>query len=344
MQDISYFWPKSLLIRKKVVTLHPTEPATLPVDQRTRAGRFVYIRFMRYNKQPISIADQIAVLKSRGMVFDNEQEAISVLENISYFRLAGYWRTMEQDSVQHLFRAGSKFEEVVERYRFDSELKTLIFAAIQKIEISVRTRIIHHFSMAHGAFWFLDSSLADDNDLFNANLDFLRAEIDRSHDEFITEHFRKYDEPDMPPAWKTLEVASFGTLSKLYKNMNDNVVKKQVAHSFNIPQHKCMQSWLAALTIVRNTCAHHARLWNVHLSLVPRMNERMRGKWITNHGYASDRIYPSLCCIAYWLNAIDDRNSFVSDFKALLTKYPTINPVLMGFPPSWSQEPLWKQI
>jgi abortive infection bacteriophage resistance protein len=251
---------------------------------------------------------------------------------------------MEQDSVQHLFRAGSKFEDVVERYRFDSELKTLIFAAIQKIEISVRTRIIHHFSMAHGAFWFLDSSLADDNDLFNANLDFLRAELDRSHDEFITEHFRKYDEPDMPPAWKTLEVASFGTLSKLYKNMNDNVVKKQVARSFNIPQHKCMQSWLAALTIVRNTCAHHARLWNVHLSLVPRMNERMRGKWITSHSYASDRIYPSLCCIAYWLNAIDDKNSFVSDFKSLLTKYPTINPALMGFPPSWSQEPLWKRI
>lgn len=74
MQDISHFWPKSLLIRKKVVNLHPTEPATLPVDQRTRAGRFVYIRFMRYNKQPISIANQIAILKSRGMVFGNEFE------------------------------------------------------------------------------------------------------------------------------------------------------------------------------------------------------------------------------------------------------------------------------
>lgn len=297
---------------------------------------------MRYNKQPISITDQIAILKSRGMVFGNEQEALSVLENISYFRLAGYWRTMEQDSTQHIFRAGSKFEDVVRRYQFDSELKTLVFAAIQKIEISVRTRIIHYFSMAHGAFWFLDAALADDTDLFHANLDFLRTEIDRSHDEFITEHFRKYDEPDMPPAWKTLEVASFGTLSKLYKNMNDNALKKQVARSFNLPQHKCMQSWLAALTIVRNTCAHHARLWNAHFSLVPRMNERLRGKWITGHGYAPDRIYPSLCCIAYWINAIDDKNSFVSDFKALLTKYPTINPVLMGFPRGWENEPLWK--
>lgn len=297
---------------------------------------------MRYNKQPISIADQIEMLKKRGLAFGDEQEAMVVLENISYFRLAGYWRTMEQDSVSHTFRKGSRFEDVVARYRFDSELKTLVFAAIQKIEISVRTRIIHYFSMSHGAFWFLDDSLAEDGELFGTNLSYLRTELDRSHDEFITEHFRKYDEPDMPPAWKTLEVASFGTLSKLYKNMNNNGVKKRVARSFNIPQHKCMQSWLAALTIVRNTCAHHARLWNAHFSLVPRMNERMRGKWIASQGYLSDRLYPSLCCIVYWLNAINDKNTFVSDFKALLTKYPAVNPSAMGFPASWEEEPLWK--
>ena len=297
---------------------------------------------MRYNKKPISIADQIDILKKRGLTFENEQMATNVLENISYFRLAGYWRTMEKDATLHLFRDGSKFEEVLSRYQFDSELKTLVFAAIQKIEISVRTRMIHYFSMAHGAFWFLEKTLAENGELYDTNLSNLRSELARSHDEFITEHFKKYDEPDMPPAWKTLEVASFGTLSKLYKNMNDNVVKKQVARSFNIPQHKCMQSWLASLTIVRNTCAHHARLWNAHFSLVPRMNERMRGKWIADKEYADDRLYPGLCCIVYWLNAIDPKNTFVLDFKTLLEKYTSVNPIQMGFPLSWEEEPLWK--
>ena len=228
------------------------------------------------------------------------------------------------------------------RYQFDSELKTLVFAAIQKIEISVRTRVIHHFSMTHGAFWFLDSSLAEDKEMFVSNLNHLRTELERSHDEFIMEHFSNYDEPDMPPAWKTLEVASFGTLSKPYKNMNDNDAKKRVARSFNIPQHKCMQSWLAALTIVRNTCAHHGRLWNSHFSLMPRMNDRMRGKWISGHDYIPDRLFSSLCCIVYWLNAIDEENTFVSDFKALLAKYPAANPSAMGFSSSWRQAPLWK--
>ena len=297
---------------------------------------------MRYSKHPISISDQIDILKRRGLIFNNEQNAQNILENISYFRLAGYWRTMEQDSSRHIFRAGSHFEDVVARYNFDSELKTLIFAAIQQIEISVRTRIIHYFSMAYGAFWFLDCSLAEDDDLFNENLNYLKNELSRSHDEFIAEHFRKYDEPDMPQAWKTLEVASFGTLSKLYKNMNDNALKKQVARSFNIPQHKCLQSWLATLTIVRNTCAHHARLWNAHFSLVPRTNERMRDRWITNHNFSPDKLYPILCCITYWLNSINPQNTFVQDFKSLLTNYSCVQPSMMGFPREWENEPLWQ--
>ena len=321
--------------------MHQQNPPRFPKTSEPGRGVFLY-RAMRYNKQPISINDQIAILKGRGLIFTDEQKAQTVLENISYFRLAGYWRTMEQNSSTYLFRPGSRFEDVVARYNFDSELKTLIFAAIQQIEISVRTRIIHFFSLAHGAFWFLDDTLAEDEDLFNENLSYLRTELSRSHDEFIAEHFRKYDEPDMPPAWKTLEVASFGTLSKLYKNLNDNAVKKQVARSFNIPQHKCLQSWLATLTIVRNTCAHHARLWNAHFSMVPRTNERMRGNWIANLHFSSDKLYPSLCCIAYWLNSINPQNTFVQDFKSLLTKYPSVQPSLMGFPCGWECEPLWQ--
>ena len=46
----------------------------------------------------------------------------------------------------------------------------------------------------------------------------LRTELGRCRDEFILEHFQKYDSPEFPPSWKTLEVASFGTLSKLYNN------------------------------------------------------------------------------------------------------------------------------
>ena len=43
------------------------------------------------NKPAYSIADQISLLKQRGMLFRDEGNAPHFLENISYYRLKGYW-------------------------------------------------------------------------------------------------------------------------------------------------------------------------------------------------------------------------------------------------------------
>ena len=83
-----------------------------------------------YTKPPISIADQITMLKNRGLLFDDEQAAIECLKNISYFRLANYWRPLESDKVNHVFKPKSKFENVVALYDFDKELRVLVFSAV----------------------------------------------------------------------------------------------------------------------------------------------------------------------------------------------------------------------
>ena len=46
---------------------------------RTRAELF-YTPMVTYAKQPLSIADQMEILKSRGILFDNEQAAIEYLK------------------------------------------------------------------------------------------------------------------------------------------------------------------------------------------------------------------------------------------------------------------------
>lgn len=64
----------------------------------------------------------------------------------------------------------------------------------------------------------MEKDFAANETRFELNLAVIRKEVSRSHDDFIMEHFRKYSEPDLPPVWKTLEVISMGTLSKLYAN------------------------------------------------------------------------------------------------------------------------------
>lgn len=99
------------------------------------------------------------MLRERGLIIEDDAKALQQLHSISYFRLASYLKPMEYDSLLHLFRDNSHFEDAIKIYEFDKRLRGIIFMAIQDIEVALRTRIIHHFSMGYGPFWFMDSQL-----------------------------------------------------------------------------------------------------------------------------------------------------------------------------------------
>lgn len=100
---------------------------------------------MRYNKRPTDITTQLAMLKQRGLIVSDEDAALRQLASISYFRLASYWKIFETDETTHQFGSGTRLEDVISLYTFDRELRSIIFTAIQDIEVALRTRIIHLF-------------------------------------------------------------------------------------------------------------------------------------------------------------------------------------------------------
>ena len=294
-----------------------------------------------YTNQALEIEEQIERLEKNGLIIADREQAIRILSIVSYFRLANYWRPMEVDKVKHLFKPNSTFDNALSLYYFDKELRALIFAAIQSIEIALRTKIIHHFSLAHGPFWFMKDGLMKSTKQQEENLSSLSKELSRSKEDFIKEHFQKYTSPAMPPAWKTLEVASFGVLSKLYGNFKDKTAKKKIAREFGVPQHEYLESWMRSIAVLRNCCAHHARIWNRRFSMIPQIPQTMQSAWIENMDFDNTKLYPLLCCVVYWLNGIYADHSFTQKFKLLLKTYPNIDITAMGFPPSWENEPLW---
>ena len=295
-----------------------------------------------YTKQALSISEQIELLKSRDLNIADLSKAAKFLEEVSYFRFVQYLRPMEADKSTHQFKPNSRFEDAVALYNFDIELRDLMFKAVQRLEIALRTKIIQEFSLAHGPFWFFDTSLADDEHKFIENMNSIDRELQRSKEDFIKEHRRNYDKPIFPPAWKTLELASFGTLSKLYYNFSDKKLKKRVARQFNLPQHEVLESWMRSVTVLRNCCAHHSRLWNRYLSNAPQMNASLRGAWVNIDGVDANKVYAIACCIAYWLDSMGYGLDFKNELKSLLVSYPQVDPAAMGFPENWISEPLWR--
>lgn len=297
---------------------------------------------MNYSKQALSFVDQVTMLKSRWLTIQDDNLAIEYLKSISYFRLVGYLRPMEADKINHIYKKGSSFENALSLYKFDTTLRSIVFKAIQDIEIAMRTKIIHYFSLTSGPFWFMEKKCADKPGLFAKNLNNIDEEVVRSKEEFIKEHFQKYSYPTLPPAWKTLEVLSFGTLSKLYLNYSDKKTKKIIARELGLPQHVFLESWMRSLAVLRNFCAHHARLWNRNFPFQPQMPQRLSGKWVNTSGLQLTKIYPQLCVLAYLLNQFQNSCSFTNDLKELLAKYSNVDTAAMGFPKGWQNEPLWK--
>ena len=147
------FLPKSLQIRIFYRNFASLDSATLPDDQRTRADLFYFgdmstTLSSTYTKPALSIPDQIRMLKGRGLLITDDAWAEKLLEDISYFRIVAYLRPMELDHTTHQFKPGASLEKAYQLYDFDKKLRLLVFTAIQTIEISLRSRVIHHFSIA----------------------------------------------------------------------------------------------------------------------------------------------------------------------------------------------------
>ena len=297
---------------------------------------------MKYSKQPLDYSEILDLLASRGLIIADRNKAIECLKVVSYFRLDNYFHPMESDKVRHIFKPGSTFENAMDLYRFDCGLRELIFTAIQAVEIALRSKMIHHISLQYGAFWFTDDSLFRDPNIQHKCMEQIRQELRRTREEFIIEHSAKSTEPDIPPVWKTLEVTSFGTLSKLFCNFADNKIKKHIAREFNLPQHLVLESWIKSAVVLRNYLAHHSRVWNRKFPIKPQMTTPLRGKWVTPPIANYDKLYSQLCYLKYLLDVIRPYNDFTLRLKKLLGEHSNVDVSAMGFPTNWEGEPLWK--
>ncbi len=315
-------------------------------------GRFflailsIQSKCMSYIKSSLTTAEHIQLLQERGLTVDDQALAEHYLTHVSYYRLAGYWWPMQADKEKHIFKEGSVFSDVIHLYNFDRELKLLIFDVIEKIEISLRTKMIYHLSHEFDPWWFEQTSLFNDSQALVKTLFSMQEEVQRSKETFMKEHRKKYGKDGrFPPAWKTLELTSFGGLSKLYGNLKNTVKSKDlIALDFGAVNHTYLPSWLQSIAQIRNICAHHARLWNKNLPGSVKLLSKPPKPWISDvpGQHENQRLYVHLCIMKYLVNIIAPENTFTERLQGLFEKYPSVDRHALGMKENWNQEPLWK--
>jgi abortive infection bacteriophage resistance protein len=311
------------------------------------------------NKDSRTIAEQIALLKLRGMLMNDEQEAAFYLNHISYYRLKGYWWDMQADHINHTFAPNSHFEDVIARYHFDRQLRLILFDAIEFIEIALRTKLIYHLSQAYGGLWYLNEVLFENSTLHAKHIENLKNEFAMSGEifakDFRTKHPTESTDPKIwissenPDVWLILETATFGVLSKIYKNLKHQLPQKSIiANEFGLNLHSELSSWLEAVSYLRNMVAHHSRVWS--RSMVKRITlpKTTRNLWLNpttisiQEGIQRPKPFLLISTMIYLCNAINPNNEIKNKLFALFKSNPNIPIYKLGFFNNWQNEPLWK--
>lgn len=298
---------------------------------------------MEYTKPPLTFESQAELLISRGLQADKD-ELISRLQAVNYYRLSAYLYPFRKESSDY-FNENTTLDLVWKHYTFDRQLRILVMDSIERIEVAVRTQLAYHFSHQHGPFAYLNKAFFPklDPEQHKRWLDEMRSEIGRSNETFI-KHFRKKygDRHDLPPLWMLCEIMSFGKMLTLFNGVDDGM-RRIIARRYGI-EDRILKSWLGALNVIRNICAHHGRLWNRELGFKPYIPQRRKyPQWHNPVSVPNHRIFGILTILKYLINKIAPTSRWDQRLYKLIEDYPEISLSKMGFPRGWEDIEIWRK-
>ncbi|MES1937124.1 Abi family protein [Salinisphaera hydrothermalis] len=291
-----------------------------------------------FDKPPLTFEAQLNKLHERGMQFDDRARAESLLARLNYYRLTAYWFPFYADAQGTEFLPDTCFETVIAHYEFDRQLRLLMLDAIERFEVALRTQFAYHIAHELGSFEHENEKHFWNRNRYRKCRASLNAELDRSKETFLQHYKRKYSEPATPPVWMACEVMSLGLLSTLFSLLKRRPIRQKIAQDFGVDE-TILASFSHHISVVRNLCAHHSRLWNRKLTVrvklpKPGVNDALSHRL---NAEAEAKVFNTIVMLDYFLLQISHDHSWAARVIELIEGYPQIDVQRMGFPADWRE-------
>lgn len=153
----------------------------------------------------------------------------------------------------HVYKERTTFDNVLDLYRFDKKLRVLLFNEIEKVEIAFREAVANITAdMTGDIYWPTNTVHFKNRSVYAKTFALIQSEYDKSIEDFF-KHFRASYSDSFAPAWMISEIISFGMTLRLYKNISDQRVRKEIARRIQSPAP-------GAGVLDDNSCANKKRL------------------------------------------------------------------------------------
>ena len=212
------------------------------------------------NKKDFKTLDeQLAILRAKGLIINNEEYAKDVLLMENYFFLNGYRYIFFKSSKEKKFIKGTTFEELYQMFLFDRSLRNILFKNLLIVENNIKSIISYQLSKKYGykeKDYLNPSNFTTDNKeqrRVNDVLNKMRRQI-RVNGSKHTATLHYINNYGYVPLWILVKVLSFGLINELYGILKP---EDQLALSeyYNIDVEN-LEVYLALLSNYRNLCAH----------------------------------------------------------------------------------------
>lgn len=212
-------------------------------------------------------AEQLQILKARGLLIPNEKYATNILSYENYYSVINGYKDLflATTSTDDYYKPNVTFNEITALYSFDRRVREILLIELLRIERSIRTRIVYFFSEIHGH----DHNAYLKHSSFNVNGDTNLKRVNSlicSLNELIGKHKYKHNAIEhylknhkYVPLWVLSTVVTFGKLNSFYSCMLYSE-KIAVAKEFGLTP-DVFKTLVDVIAEFRNKCAHGERIY-----------------------------------------------------------------------------------
>lgn len=310
------------------------------------------------HKHYMTIDEQVNFLKNeKKLKFKSEKLAKRVLQEVGYYKLINAYKIPFIINNQYLDNV--YFEDIYNLYKFDTELKTIVFEAATNIEINFKSLLSEVISSQYGIKEKIylkkenfapDTGKADEYTFAQMKKhikDSIKKQVDNMQPavKWYNENYKYF------PFWVVVNILTIGSVSRIYGKLKDSD-KIIVAKNYKLP-YDYLGSYIRHINLVRNICAHNDVLYRYKsINSIPQKIKNVKDIYEklgilknpkTGRYFKGSNDFLATIIIFKLLLSKENFNLFYTKFKGLLSKLKkTLSPIFyekildeMGLPENW---------